>query len=141
VCSNRGWINGGSNQKVLDVRKARASEDPTGMTILEIPTQRGGRTCKDHIPRLGMPPSPRVAGWGYPPISKILTQNCSCLKEIEGQRVEQRLKKRPSRDCPTWGSFLYADIKPRQYCGCQEVHADRSLMSPESIIQSSTNTY
>ena len=26
---------------------------------------------------------------------------CSCLKEIQGQRVEQRLKERPSRDCTT----------------------------------------
>jgi hypothetical protein len=24
---------------------------------------------------------PPVEGWGYPPISKILTQNCPCLKE------------------------------------------------------------
>jgi hypothetical protein len=34
-------------------------------------------------------------------ISKILTQNCSCIKEIQGQNVEQKLKERPSRDCPT----------------------------------------
>ena len=38
----------------------------------------------------------RVEGWGHPPISKILTQNCSCLTEIQGQSVEQRLKERPS---------------------------------------------
>ena len=40
--------------------------------------------------------------------SKIVIQKCSCLKEIQGQRMEQRLKERPSRDCLTWGSILYA---------------------------------
>jgi hypothetical protein len=54
-----------------------------------------------------------VEGWGYLPISRFLTLNCSCLKEIQRQRVEQRLKKRPSRDCPTWGSIPHADTKPR----------------------------
>ena len=28
----------------------------------------------------------------------------------------------------TWGSILYAATKPRQYCWCQEVRADRSLI-------------
>jgi hypothetical protein len=28
--------------------------------------------------------------------SNIMTQNCSCLKEKEGQRMEKRLKGRPS---------------------------------------------
>ena len=31
---------------------------------------------------------------------------------MQGQRVEQRLKEKPSRDCPTWGSIAYADINP-----------------------------
>jgi hypothetical protein len=35
----------GSNQKVPDARKARASQDPTGMTLAEIPHKRGGRAC------------------------------------------------------------------------------------------------
>ena len=34
------------------------------------------------------------------PSPKVLTQNCSCLKEIQEQRVEQKQKKRPCRDCP-----------------------------------------
>jgi hypothetical protein len=42
--------------------------------------------------------------------------------------VEQRLKERPSRDCPTWGSIPYTDTKPRHYCGCQQELADRSLI-------------
>jgi hypothetical protein len=45
---------GGRNQKVPDARKARTSQDPTGMTLAEIP--RGGRTCGDHIQKLGMVP-------------------------------------------------------------------------------------
>jgi hypothetical protein len=28
-------------------------------------------------------------------------------EEIWRQRVDQRLKERPSRDCPTWGSIPY----------------------------------
>jgi hypothetical protein len=59
---------------------------------------------------------PLVEGLGHPPIFKILTQNCSCIKEIQGQLVEQRLKKRPSRDCPTCGSIPHPDTKTRHYC-------------------------
>jgi hypothetical protein len=36
-------------------------------------------------------------------------------KEVQRQSVEQRLKERPSRDCPTWGSIPYTLIKPRCY--------------------------
>jgi hypothetical protein len=75
--------------------------------------QRRGRTYRDHIQRLG-----KVGGWGHPLISKFLTQNGSCLKEIQGQSVEQRLKERPSRYFPTWGSIPCIDTKPRHYCGC-----------------------
>ena len=57
-----------------------------------------------------------VEEWSHPPISKILTQNCFCLKEMQGQKLEQRLKERPSRNWPTWGSIPYTVIKPRHYC-------------------------
>jgi hypothetical protein len=33
VCRNGGWETGGSNQKVPDSRKARAFQDPMGMTL------------------------------------------------------------------------------------------------------------
>jgi hypothetical protein len=33
---------GGSNQKVPDARKARASQNPTGMTLAEIPHKGEG---------------------------------------------------------------------------------------------------
>jgi hypothetical protein len=35
---------------------------------------------------------PPVEGWGYPPTSRTLTQNGSCLKEMEGQIIRQRPK-------------------------------------------------
>jgi hypothetical protein len=58
-------------------------------------------------------------------------------EEIQKQSVEQRLKERPSRDCPTWGSIPYIATKPRHYCGCQQVLADRSLiyLCPERFFQ------
>jgi hypothetical protein len=47
--------------------------------------ERWERNCRNHIQRLGMAP---VWWMGPPTILKILTQICSCLKEIWGQRVE-----------------------------------------------------
>jgi hypothetical protein len=54
-------------------------------------------------------------------------------EEIQRQSVDQRLKERPFRDCPTLGSIPYTVAKPRHYCGCQQVLADRNLieLSPE----------
>jgi hypothetical protein len=49
-------------------------------------------------------------------------------EEIQRQSMEQKIKERPSRDCPTWGSIHYIITKPRHYCRCQEVHADRNLI-------------
>ena len=56
--------------------------------------------------------------------------------------LEQRLKERLPRHCPTWGFITYTVTKPRHYCGCQEVNAERSLvwLSPEKPCQSLTNT-
>jgi hypothetical protein len=48
-------------------------------------------------------------------------------EEIWRQSVEQRLKGRPCRNCPTWGSNPYTATNPRHYCGYREVLADRSL--------------
>jgi hypothetical protein len=61
---------------------------------------------------------------------------------IQTQSVEQRLKKRPSRDCPTWGSIPYTVTKPRHYFGCQEMLVDRILiyLSSERLCPSLTNT-
>jgi hypothetical protein len=62
--------------------------------------------------------------------------------EIKCRSVEQRLKERSSRDCPIWGFIPYIVTKARQYCGCQEVYAERSQiwLSPERPCQSLTNT-
>jgi hypothetical protein len=49
-------------------------------------------------------------------------------EEIRRQSVEQRLKERPSRDCPTWESIPYIVTKCRHYYECQELLADRSLI-------------
>ena len=49
-------------------------------------------------------------------------------KELQRQSLEQRLKERPFRACPNWGSIPYTVTKPRHYCGCQQVLADRSLI-------------
>jgi hypothetical protein len=71
-----------------------------------------------------------------------LTQNCSCLKEIQRQRIKQRLKERPSETVPPGESILHADTKLRHYCRFQELLADRSLieLSPERLCQILTNT-
>jgi hypothetical protein len=37
-------------------------------------------------------------------------------------------EKRPSRDCPTWGSIPHTVTKPKHYFGCQQVLAERSLI-------------
>jgi hypothetical protein len=49
-------------------------------------------------------------------------------KELQRQTVGQKMKKRPSRDCPTWGFIPYTVTKPRQYCGCQQELGDMSLV-------------
>jgi hypothetical protein len=49
-------------------------------------------------------------------------------EEIFRQRVEQRLKKSPSRNFPTWESIPHTDTKLKYYCGCWEVLADRILI-------------
>jgi hypothetical protein len=56
-------------------------------------------------------------------------------KKIQGQIGEKRLKERPSRDYPTWGSIPYAVTNPSHYSCCQEMLTERILiwMSPERL--------
>jgi hypothetical protein len=63
-------------------------------------------------------------------------------EEIWRQSVEQRLKERASRDCPTWDSIPYAVTKSGWSCGCWELLAERSLIwfSSERLCQSLTST-
>lgn len=37
---------------------------------------------------------------------------------VKRQNEEKRLKERPSRACPNWGSIPYAAIKHKHYCRC-----------------------
>jgi hypothetical protein len=52
------------------------------------------------------------------------------------------VKERSFIDCPSWGFIPYTVTKHRHYCGCQQVHAERSLiwLSPERPCQSLINT-
>jgi hypothetical protein len=49
-------------------------------------------------------------------------------EEIQKYSVEQRLKEKLSRDCPTGGSIPYTITKLIHYRGCQQVLDDRSLI-------------
>ena len=109
VCSNGKWGTGVTISK-SQMLESKRNPRPQRSDISWNAQKWGARTYRDHIQRLGIAP-----GWGMgPPLHKILTQNCSCLKEIWGQKVEQRLKETPSKDCPTWGSIPYAAIKSQQ---------------------------
>jgi hypothetical protein len=88
VCISGGWGTGGSHQKVPDARKARSPQDSMGRTLTKIPNKGEGEP-EWTISRVWA--RTLVGGWGHPLISKILTQKGSCLKEIQGQSVEQRL--------------------------------------------------
>jgi hypothetical protein len=70
------------------------------MTLAEIPN-KGKREPVESRSRGKA--QPLVVGWGHQTISKILAQNCSCLTEMQGQRLllGKNLKERPSRDCLT----------------------------------------
>ena len=87
--------------------------------------QRGGKTFRDHIHSLG---KTSCLGYVATHSSPKFQAKCSCLKDIWGQTLEERLKERPSRICPSCGSIPYIDTKPRHYCRCLEVLADRSLI-------------
>jgi hypothetical protein len=106
---------------------------------MKYPTKERGKLSRPYPEvRNGTP----VEAWGHLPISKILTQNCSCIKEIQGQRVEQKLKEGHPETAPPGESIPHADTKPRHYCECQEVLAAKSLiqLSPERLCQILINT-
>jgi hypothetical protein len=106
----RNWC---SQQKVPDTWNGRGSQDTLRITLAEIPN-KGEREPVETITRGEA--WPLVEGWIHPPFSKNLTENCSCLKEIQGQRVDQGMKERPSRDSSKWGFIPYVVTKPRHYC-------------------------
>jgi hypothetical protein len=98
VRSSGGWGTGGWALKSPRCQGSKGFPEPNENDISLNTQQRGERFCRDQIQRLVTALS---KGWGHPSISKILNQNCSCLKEMQRQGMEQKLKERPSRDCPT----------------------------------------
>jgi hypothetical protein len=60
--------------------------------------------------------------------SVLFRRGNTIQKEVQGQSVEQRMKERPSRDCPNWGSTSYTVTKLSHYCRCQQVLTDMSLI-------------
>jgi hypothetical protein len=82
------------------------------------PLNSKDRIHRSHETREEGRPLPSFLKWGtkYP------------WEEIQRQSVEQRLKERPFRDFPTWGSITYTITNPRHYCGCQQVLIERSLI-------------
>jgi hypothetical protein len=86
-----------TNRKSQMLRKEDACRFQNGMTLAEIPNKWEREPVKTIS-----------SGYSQPQLKdesimllKILTQNCSHIKEIHGERVEQRLKERPSRDVLT----------------------------------------
>ena len=108
--------------------KQRASQDPMGMTLAEIPQKGEG----DHIQRLGMPPQPPLMD-GAP--THLQNFNPELLLSKGNAGAKSRAETKGKVICPNWGSILHADTKPRHYFGCQEVLADGSLiqLSPNRL--------
>jgi hypothetical protein len=63
--------------------KQELPRTPQGWHWLKYPTKGRENLLRPYteVRHAPLPPT-LVEGWGHPPISKILTQNCSCLKEI-----------------------------------------------------------
>ena len=49
--------------------------------------------------------------WVTNPQSEFLTQNCSCVKELQGKKMEKRLKERQFKDLSNLGSISWEDTK------------------------------
>jgi hypothetical protein len=73
VCSNWEWETEGSHQQVPDARKARGSQDSTGMTLPEMSNKVKGEPVE-------VRQSP-IWGWGHPLTPKFLTQNGYCVRK------------------------------------------------------------
>jgi hypothetical protein len=50
------------------------------------------------------------------------------LKSQETTQLVAETEGKPARGCPTWGSIPYTVTKPKHYCGCQEVFADKNVI-------------
>ena len=112
-----GWGTEDSLLWVSDIRESWGSQDIKGMTLAEMHSEGEDKTCRDQLQRIAVPlPTttpilPSVKGWLHPPISKFLTQKCSCPKEEQGQKMEQRLKEGTTDNGPTWGYIMSTGTK------------------------------
>jgi hypothetical protein len=109
LCSNGEWGTGVSNQIVSNTKEESSSQDPKRMKLTEMPNKGQGEPVETILRSYA---TSLFEGRCHPLISKFLTKYCSCVKEIKEQRVEQRLKDRPSRGSPTWVSLQCTDIMP-----------------------------
>jgi hypothetical protein len=72
------------------------------MTLAEMPNRRGDMNLKRPPPVTRQDPQGRNRDTNPP--TKCLTQNCSSLKEIQVQKMEQRMKEWPTSDYPNCDS-------------------------------------
>ena len=72
----------GSNQKVPDARKSRASQDPTGMRLAEIPHKREGYVETISRGYTWLP----VEGWGTPTHLQIFNPKFLLSKGNRGEK-------------------------------------------------------
>jgi hypothetical protein len=107
----------GNHQQVPDARKARSSQDPTGMRLAELPNKGEG----DHIQSLG-----KTTGRGlglrthlqnFIPKGLLSKGNAGtkCGTEHEGKAIPETVP--PGN--PSHIQTLNPDTIPRHYCGCQ----------------------
>ena len=83
----------------------RGSKDPVGMSLVKITNSRDIE-LEEITPVEGLPTHPK----NFNPELFLSKENSMSKK------MEQNLKERPSRDCPTLGSSPYTDTKPQHYC-------------------------
>jgi len=133
------WVGGGGERGIMikygEGRQERSSEQNEWKCST---VGRGNSQSPPPVERWGIKWRDGVAI----PQSKILTQNCSCLKELQGQK--QRIaggKGSPVID-PTWDPFQGGGSKAWHYYWCYGMFADRSLawLSSERLKKQLTET-
>jgi hypothetical protein len=89
VCHNRVWGTGGSHQQVPDARKARGSQDTTGMRLVEMPN-KGERELVETISIKRC----KLTEWIY----KLNPASCCIKKHISATKIviisEKKKKKK-----------------------------------------------
>ena len=130
---------GRSLWKVPETWKVRDSQDTLGVTLAQMP-KIGRRNLKSLPPvdRQGLKWRDRVTNLQ----SKILTQNCSCLKELQGQKWRRDSRKGGPMIVPNLGSNSWRGTKARHYYQCFDVLTDSSLawLSSDRSYQQLTET-